>query len=138
MPTNISPHFDIIHIQSLSHVVRSLSLPVSVHFALSYKYIFSLPEPPPSVSSHPNIQTFPSWQIKPKSLHTALVLADQVPARGLRVFGSGEQHALVARGFFLFADAAGLGFVGGVDCAGRFIGGGEVVDLEGVGGCRDC
>ena len=48
-------------------------------------------------------------QIKPETLHTTPVLADQVAARGLGVFGGGEQHALVARGLFLFADAAGLG-----------------------------
>ena len=72
-------------------------------------------------------------QIKPKALHATPVLADVVHARRLRVLGGGEQHALVARGFFLFADAAGLGLVGGVDgVAGGFVGGGEVVDLEGV------
>ena len=73
-------------------------------------------------------------QIKPETLHTTPVLADQVAARGLGVFGGGEQHALVARGLFLFADAAGLGLrcVGGG--VGGFVGGGEVVDLEGVGG----
>ena len=71
-------------------------------------------------------------QIKPETLHTTPVLADQVAARGLGVFGGGEQHALVARGFFLFADAAGLGLRGVGGGVGGFVGGGEVVDLEGV------
>lgn len=93
--------------------------------------IHSFSSPPPS-----NHRAFsPLRQIKPETLHTTPVLADQVPTRGLGVLGGGEQHALVARGFFLFADAAGLGLCcvgGGV---GGLVGGGEVVDLEGVGGC---
>lgn len=82
--------------------------------------------PPPI--SHPNLS-----QIKPKPLHTTPVLAHQVHARCLRILGRREQHALVASGFFVFADAAGLDF-GRAFGAGGFVGGGEVVDLGGVGG----
>jgi hypothetical protein len=50
----------------------------------------------------------------------------------LGIFSSGEQHALVARGFFFFAHAAGLGFCGrGVDgVAGGFVGGGGYVGFS--------
>jgi len=109
-------------------IIHILSSPTTSHFPPSYKYtlLITLKIPTPSLR-----------QIKPKSPHTVSILAHQIPTRGLRIFGGGEQHALVARGFLFFAHAAGLRFCGrAVDgVAGGFVGGGEVVDLlEGVGG----
>jgi hypothetical protein len=60
--------------------------------------------------SPPLISSSSSSQIKPKPLHTSPVLGHHVRARGLRVLGRGEQHALVAGGFLFFAHAAGLDF----------------------------
>jgi hypothetical protein len=95
------PH--IIHIHtSPSHILPSAPLS-------SYKYTS------PSLPSffHPNPRLS---QIKPKPLHTTPVLPHEIHARGLRVFRCGKEHALVASGFLLFADAAGLGFC----CGGAF------------------
>ena len=61
-----------------------------------------------------------SSQIKPKPLHTSPVLGNHIRARGLRVLGRGEQHALVAGGFLFFAHAAGLDF-GRAFVAGWFV-----------------
>lgn len=50
----------------------------------------------------------PSRNLETIAGHTTPVLGDKVAARGLRVGCSGEEHALVAGGLFVFADAAGL------------------------------
>jgi hypothetical protein len=73
--------------------------------------------PPHPVPSHEFSQ---SSQIKPKPLHTSPVLGDHIRARGLGVFGRGEEHALVAGGFLFFTHAAGLDF-GRTLVAGRLV-----------------
>jgi len=47
-------------------------------------------------------------EVEPITRHTTPVLPHQIPTRLLRVGGGGEEHALVARGFLVFADATGL------------------------------
>lgn len=49
-----------------------------------------------------------SRQLEAKTRHTALILVNRARAVGLRVFSVAEEHAFVARGFLVFADAAGL------------------------------
>lgn len=48
------------------------------------------------------------WQAEAKALHAGLVFLDHVLAVGLRVGSVGEEHALVAGGLFILADAAWL------------------------------
>lgn len=49
-----------------------------------------------------------SRQVEAIAFHTALVLGDHILAILLRVGGIGEEHALVASGLFVLANAAGL------------------------------
>jgi hypothetical protein len=92
--------------------------PISYHTSLLVPYnVLSSPSPPHPVPSHEFSQ---SSQIKPKPFHTSPVLGDHIRARGLGVFGRGEEHALVAGGFLFFAHAAGLDF-GRALVAGGFV-----------------
>lgn len=47
--------------------------------------------------------------LKPKPPHTTPILLHHALAFLLRILRCGEQHALISRGLFVFADAAGLG-----------------------------
>ena len=49
-----------------------------------------------------------SLDLETKSSHASLVLLDRGLALLLRVFGLGEEHAVIAGGLLGFADTAGL------------------------------
>jgi hypothetical protein len=101
---SLHPH--IIHINLLLVALLHISSHPSYKYTIISSHLISsqIQQTNPSCN-HP-----PLRQIKPKPFHTTPVLADQVHACFLRIFRRGEQHALVAGGFFVFAHAAGLGF----------------------------
>lgn len=63
----------------------------------------------------PSPYVIPSRDIEPKPFHTTPIPLHRTLTRFLRVVATAEEHAFVAGGFFVFADAAGLFVTHGFD-----------------------